>query len=131
MLETAYGEIPPGWLERLHGQNKGERADGPHTADLNLHRLTVEVDKAMTRSDCIRFLELFAEDTYRVKGFVRLSDALYLVDCVGGLVRVEPYPEDGSQVENRLAVLYGYGLPAKQSLLRAAARVPGCVRLVD
>ncbi len=131
VLETAYGEIPPGWLERLRGQSRSERADGPHTADLNLRRLTVEVDPAMTRSDCVRFLEQFAEDTYRIKGFARLSGTLCLVDCVGGLVQVAPYTGAGVQTDNRLTVLYGYGLPAKKSLLRAAEWVPGKVRLVD
>ena len=68
---------------------------------------------------------MVAEDTYRIKGFVQIGNALYMADCVGPLVELKPYSGEVAE-PNRLVVLYGHGLPAKKAIREAIARFPDC-----
>lgn len=129
VYETAFGHIPAGWLEALR-PGEGMPPGTIHTADINLHKLTVSVSREMGLYDFTKFLEAFAEDTYRIKGFVVLKDGLYLVDCVGSLIQVKPYGKP-VETDNAVTVLYGYGLPAKKSVLQAAAWYPDLIVSVE
>ena len=64
-----------------------------------------------------------------MKGFVRLTDGEFLVDCVGAFVQVRPQaaPED---CVNRIAVLFGYGLPARNSVDDAIRLMPGLAEVL-
>ena len=125
LTETAFGRVPEGWLEGF--KPLGEYPEGGiKSADINLRSLNISVSTGMTVHDFTKFLEMFAEDTYRIKGFVELSGAAYLADCVGSLVRVGPY--DGP-TSNVLTVLFGYGLPARKSAIEAAKWYPGMVEI--
>ena len=63
---------------------------------------------------------MFIEDTYRIKGFVRLDDEIYLVDCVASTVQLKKYeePVDDSLLQ-KVVVLSGGGMPTRHSIAKA------------
>lgn len=128
VYETTYGQIDPQWVERLAAPGAQEGAKGPHARDITLKKLQVEVlpDESLTPERLRAFVALFAEDTYRVKGFVRLSGGCWFVDCVGPLVAVEKWEGEPS-APNRLNLLYAAGMPAKKSAEAACALYPARV----
>lgn len=129
VIETTFAEICPDIIEQLRTSHEVEIAGGIQIADLNLHRLTLQVSATADAGTLERWLTTFAEDTYRMKGFVRLTDGEFLVDCVGAFVQVRPQaaPED---CVNRIAVLFGYGLPARNSVDDAIRLMPGLAEVL-
>lgn len=122
--ETVFGAFEPQWLAELECPAPEETGE-IHTRDVTLQKLSLTVG-GFDRQELTAFLKLFAEDTYRVKGFVALPEGIFLVSCVGPLVELEPF--DGEAAETGvLNVLYGNGLPAKKSIRAAIARFPGCM----
>ena len=128
VTQTAFGKIPADFLSSFQA-GQGTEENGIHTADLSLHSLSVKVNSAMSLYDFTKFLEAFSEDTYRIKGFVELQDEVYLIDCVGSLVRV--IPAKNAAGDNSFTVLYGYNLPAKKSVKQAAEWYPGMILAIE
>ena len=92
----------------------------PLTADLTTRKMAVKIRDGISAEDLERFLKLFVEVTFRVKGFVRTDTGMCLVNCVGNLISVEPYgaavPEDRV---GTLIVLSGAGMPVKKQVKEA------------
>lgn len=127
--ETTFGQVKAEWLEEME---RPAPAEGPleiHTRDITLQRLNLAVEGFDLKS-LTSFLKMFAEDTYRIKGLVRLPEGVYLADCVGPLVEVRPFEGD-APVQNNLAVLFGNGLPARKSIKEAISWFPNCTVTVS
>lgn len=118
---TRFGRFEREWLETMDRPAEAG-AQEIHTRDITLQKLTLCVggfdEKSLTA-----FLKMFAEDTYRIKGFVSLPEGVFLVSCVGPIVELQPFDGDTPEL-NRLAVLYGNGLPAKKSIREAVSWFP-------
>lgn len=122
--ETSFGRVEPAWLEEME---RPAPAGGPaeiHTRDITLQKLNLRVS-GFDRASLEAFLKMFADDTYRVKGFVQLPEGMFLADCVGPLVSLRPY-EGPDEEPGNLTVLYGNGLPARKSIKSAAAWFRNC-----
>ena len=122
--ETTYGQVKPEWLEEMERPAPEEGPLEIHTRDITLQKLTLTVEGFDLKS-LTSFLKMFAEDTYRIKGLVRLPEGVCLADCVGPLVEVRPF-EGEAPVQNKLTVLFGNGLPAKKSIKEAVSWFPNC-----
>ncbi len=122
--ETAYGAFDISWLAEM-GQPKADNcsAEG-HTRDINLQKLILNIS-GFDRKSLAAFLKMFAEDTYRIKGFVALEDSVYVVDCVGPMVEVRPFEGDASDL-GKLVVLFGHGLPTRRGIKEALSWFPNC-----
>lgn len=119
MHRTSFGDMKPEWLEELRDAVKEEDMPRFQTKDLGLQKALVTIKDNMTGYELTKFLEMFVEDTYRIKGFVKLGGENYLVDCVGSMVDVKPY--DGLVGNgNKIVVLAGPGMPMQKSLEKAA-----------
>ena len=117
VVRAVQGEIPEPMIQSLATDH--EAVPVSHARDLTLQKRCLTVSPDM-RADALRsFLRMIAEDTYRVKGLVRLAEGAFQVDCVGAYVAVTPY--EGTQTDNRLAVLAGEGMPLRKSLQQAVA----------
>lgn len=129
LLNTTYASVSPDIMNLLKVSHDREQAGVIQTADLNLRRLSLHITSATDSGTLQRLLATFAEDTYRMKGSVRLADGDYLVDCVGAFVQVlqQPVPAD---CDNRIALLYGYGLPARKSVEAAILWMPAVLEIV-
>jgi len=110
---TTYGSISREQLERLSPCDHAAEAD--HRPDLTLQKDSLRISPASTSKQVMQMLMLVAEDTYRIKGFLSVSDGRFLVDCVGMNVRVKPYA-GSMENENRLTLLAGEGMPLRKSV---------------
>lgn len=129
VTETSYGYIPDRWIETLHRKDNNDEGN-IHTMDINLHSVQIKISEQMSMYDLTKFIEAFAEDTYRIKGFIRLNEIAYYVDCIGNLVQVKPNTEF-TDVDNILTVLYGYGLQAKKSIKKAVEWYPEMILEIE
>ena len=122
--ETAFGGFDAGWLEEVERPQTDSGPMEGHLQDINLQKLTLAVS-GFDRKSLKSFLQMFAEDTYRIKGFVEMDRNVYIADCVGPLVEVRPFAGEPSE-PGRLTVLFGHGLPARKSIRKAVLWFPGC-----
>lgn len=118
---TEYGAFRREWLAEM--ETPAEAGAQPiHTKDIALQKLSLSVG-GFDKKSLLSFLKMFAEDTYRIKGFVRLPEGVFLVSCVGPLVELQPFSAEAPELD-RLTVLYGHGLPAKKSIREAMGWFP-------
>lgn len=120
VYETSFGETGEDILAALSRAKADTDSIMPLTADLTTRKMAVKVRDGIPQEDLERFLKLFVEVTFRVKGFVRAAGGMSLVNCVGNLISVEPYgadvPEDRIGI---LVVLSGAGMPVKKRVKEA------------
>lgn len=120
--ETSFGHIEQEWLDEMLSRPSDSEANGEiHTVDITLRKLLMRFS-GFNRSELDSFLRMFAEETYRIKGFVALPEGGFTVDCVGPLVELHPY--DGEIEENALVILFGNGLHAKKAIKEAISWFP-------
>lgn len=122
--QTAFGAFAPRWLAEM---NRPEPAAGlveGHIKDISLKKLTLSVS-GFNRNSLETFLRMFAEETYRIKGFVELDGEVCVADCVGPLVEIYPFAGEPPETD-KLVVLFGHGLPAKKSIQEAMTWFPDC-----
>ena len=118
VLETNRGAIPIAWKKTLLKPVRLPHDTSPNTRDLSIQSYVLCVDERMPLKTLKELLGRFAGVTHRIKGFVQLAGRVYLVDCVGGRLSVEPYNGDHA-ADNRLVVLAGQGQPAGKALQQA------------
>lgn len=117
LMQTSFGEIGVDMLTLLTKAKTLPEEDMPLTADLTLKRLNVRIAPSISAYELQKFIEMFLENTFRVKGFIQTTEGLCLVDCVGNVVSVKPY--DSEIPENTcgwLTVLSGAGMPVRKAV---------------
>jgi G3E family GTPase len=113
VLRTTFGMMTREQLDQLSPLDHAAEID--HRPDLTLQKETIELSGACTSSQVRRMLALLAEDTYRIKGFLALSDGRFVADCVGTDIRVTRY---AGQIEhtNQLTLLAGEGMQLRHAI---------------
>ena len=91
VIQTSFGAVDAGILDTLAKAQALPAGDMPLTADLTLRKLLVTIDPSIPPYDLQKFIEMFSEVTFRVKGFIQTSQGMYLADCVGNVVSLSPY----------------------------------------
>ena len=120
VYETTFGWFERAWLDTM-GQPAGEETGG-HVRDITLQKLILRTE-GFDFDAMEAFLKMFAGDTYRIKGFLKLREGIFFADCVGPIVELRPYSGPVTE-ENCLNVLYGNGLPARKSIKAAREHFP-------
>jgi G3E family GTPase len=128
---TQQGTFLNDWLEDLNGAAKTNGPEGGHTKDITLQKACITVSAAMTRHQLNHFISLFAGDTWRVKGIVTLNDGVYKADCIGSLVKLQPYTGPLPQGYNQLVALAGAGMMLKKGIQKAQGWYPELVTKVE
>ena len=126
VLETSFGKIPENFLDLLAENQLGDREELPLISDLSTRRITVQLSDEITAYELEKFIQMFAENTFRVKGLIRTKDrGLVLADCVGNVVSVKEagpaVPQDGKNVLN---VLSGSRMPVYSAVRQACKWYP-------
>lgn len=124
VLETSFGKIEEAWLSEMTRPQLSTEKPEIQTRDITLRSYVLEIGESLTPYEVEKFVEMFLEDTYRVKGFAKLGGTVYLLDCVGGLFRMEEYHGETADL-NQIVVLSGNGLPAAKSIKEAIKWYPG------
>lgn len=127
VFETTHGEFKREWLEQIDMDclSDGEASEALyHVKDVTLSKFTLSAD-GFTLNRFESFLKMFADETYRIKGFMIFENQKYVVDCVGPIVEVRPW--DGDVVNpGQIVVLYGNGLHAKSVVKEAMGWFEDC-----
>ena len=92
----------------------------PLTADLSLRKLNVRIAPTITAYELQKFIEMFIEETFRVKGFIQTAEGLQFADCVGNVAKVEPCTlEVPEEKVGWLTVLSGAKMPVRAAVKEA------------
>ena len=120
IIETSFGQVDGTLLDLLSQAQTLSDGDMPLTADLTLKQMNIHISPDISAYDLQKFIEMFLEDTFRVKGFVQTTEGMCLVDCVGNVASVKPYaiavPEEKC---GWLTVLSGAGMPVRKAVKEA------------
>ena len=122
--ETSFGMLDPSWLSALDAHAPAA------TPSISRRRLTLTVGPDCSPASLEQFLSVFARDTRRIRGFVPLEGRMYLADCTGPQVRLEPWQGEALN-PGRLTVLFDGALPAPRSLWAAMTWYPECRAAVE
>lgn len=123
ILETSFGHIPPHFLDILRESQNGDLDPLPLINDLSTKRMTVRLNAQISAYELEMFIRMFAENTFRVKGFIQTRDrGTVLADCVGNVVCVTPTAVSVSTEKlGVLTILSGGKMPLRSSV-QAACR---------
>lgn len=132
VIETVYGRVDGTLLELLQKKQKeaeesgkGPGQDMPLIADLTARKLMVCVRPQITVYSLRKFIEMFSDAAYRVKGFIETQEGMMLVSCTGNIVSVEPWGQPvPARLAGRLIILSGGGMPVRKRVREAAAWYP-------
>ncbi len=131
VIETAYGRVDRTLLTLLQEQQekaaagKGTDRDMPLIADITTRKLIVRIRPRMPVYSLKKFIEMFSDATFRIKGFVETAEGMMLVSCTGNVVSVEPWEKEvPGHLAGKLVVLSGAGMPVKRRVREAAAWYP-------
>lgn len=121
VVETSFGRIPRDFLKSLHS---AQRADGERlllTEDLSVRRITLRLSGDIGAGELEKLIQMFAEQTFRVKGFAATRDrGTVLVDCTGTAVSIAPYSgEVPPEKRGVLTVLSGAKMPVRSAVSAA------------
>lgn len=116
--ETTYGEIKADWMSLLSPDLDVSEED--ISQDITLQKAIITLKDDIDMSTLKGILNLLGEGTYRVKGFVRLSGQVHLVNGVGNYVKIEPYDGSYSQL-GKLVALAGAGMSLRKAMKEVKA----------
>lgn len=132
VIQTTFGAVGADILDTLAGAHKLPETDMPLTADLTLRKLMVTISPEITPYALQKFIEMFIEMTFRVKGFVQTTEGLYLADCVGNVVSLTPYTGNvPAEKIGHLVVLSGAGMPVRKAVREAVKWYPREITAVE
>lgn len=102
---TTFGVIDKEWLTNLKSDIEIEET--LNAQDITLHKSMIVIREDADYESVKGLLDLIAEGTYRIKGFVKIKGVIYLANCVGGYVTLEPYEGAYSSVQKLIALAGG------------------------
>lgn len=123
---TTYGRIESSWLNPAAPADRQPGEPILQSADITLKKYLLRLKPGQAPGKLQKFVEMFLDDTYRVKGFVEADGEIYLVDCVGSIYKAEKFEGKPEHI-NDLVVLSGNGLPVRKSLRKAMEWYPEIV----
>ena len=120
VLQTSFGAADSSILELLENARALPEGDLTLTADLSLRKLNIQIAPTITAYELQKFIEMFLEETFRVKGFISTADGLRFADCVGNVAKVEPCTIDVPEERlGWLTVLSGAKMPVRAAVKEA------------
>jgi len=129
---TTFGRIEPEWLAALEkSDHSGTSEDEIESRDITLQKCAITINEAMSAEQLEHFIRMFIEDTYRVKGFVTLQGALWLVDCTGAMLSVSRWKGETPAEAHTIVALSGKGMSPRKSVRKAAEWYPGLIEGIE
>lgn len=122
---TTFGNIEKEWLSYLKSDVEIEK--DLNDRDITLQKASILLEDEVDYESVKALLNLIAEGTYRIKGFVEIKGEIYLVDCVGGYVKLEIYTGEYSSLQ-KLVALAGAGMSLRKVLKEAKGIYKGIIK---
>lgn len=118
IYKTSFGKIKPEWIQSIKNRILAAEVPKFQTKDVGLQKFLITINDNMTYLTLEKFIRMFIEDTYRIKGFVKLEGKLYFVDCVGPSFKAAQFEGPVGNC-NKLVALSGAGMPLQKSIDKA------------
>ncbi len=112
--KTQFGKIQQQWLNAAVKMPNFE--DVFEQKDITLQKISVEISEDMTMKNLKGFLGMVADASYRMKGFVKIKQGVFHVDCTGPDIQIKQY---NKQANNILVLLAGKGMPLRKAVNQA------------
>lgn len=107
---TQFGRFEPEWLSLIVPDvDVDEVLDMP---DITLQKAVLQIRPTMPFTALQKCLVQLAGETWRIKGFVRVPEGIFYVDCTGPEVRLTPWQ---GEADNRLVLLAGKGMQLRRT----------------
>ena len=120
IYETQFGMFKPIWMGKIYPLVSGDPDNMP---DIQLQKHLLNVDESMTYTQLCSALKMLTEESWRIKGFVKLQGKKYLVNCVGPTIRVTE-TQESNDYENCLVLLAGPGMQLRKAIKEAIKWYP-------
>ncbi len=119
VLPTTFGQIDTSWLAHLTPVL--DLAEAAAQKDITLQKACLEIAENMPKEHLIRCLTQLSENCWRMKGFVRLAEGTFFVDCTGASISLTPWEKPA---DNLLVLLAGRGMPLRKAIKLAIQWYP-------
>lgn len=118
MVGTSFGSFEPQWLSLIQPEPVMDGAFA--TQDLTLQKACVRFTSSVTPVQLRGFLTLLGEETYRMKGFIKTCEGVFLADCVSSAIQLTPFAGEVEETEQgKLVLLAGKGMQLRKMLKQA------------
>lgn len=118
MVETSFGSFESQWLSLIQPEPVMDEAFA--TQDLTLQKACVRFTSSVTPVQLRGFLTLLGEETYRMKGFIKTCEGVFLADCVSSAIQLTPFAGEVEETEQgKLVLLAGKGMQLRKMLKQA------------
>ncbi|MEG0864244.1 MAG: GTP-binding protein [Clostridia bacterium] len=130
VFPTTQGRFEPSWISKLdHHAVVAANVPFEESRDITLQKASVHISPCMTHAQCMHFIQLFVEETYRVKGFLLLAEGWFLADCVGAHIELTSCEAPRAQemqaaASTVLVALAGQGMSLRKALREAVTWYP-------
>ncbi len=117
---TSFGQIKMDWFSASMVESKDESIDAIQTVDITLKKYLVKINDNTSVDAFTKFVKMFLHETHRVKGFIKLENKIFYLDCVGTMFKLEEY-YSGDIINNfnKIVVLSGKGLDTRKAIMDA------------
>lgn len=130
IYKTTGGAFQMQWIENLVLDKNANQVYASTIPDITLQKMMVRVHEKVKYDQLMYFLNMIAEDTYRIKGFVKIQEGLHLVNCVGTMLSAEQYDEGKEVNVGQIVVLSGEGLPLRKAIRNAVNQYEGLFSVI-
>ena len=129
---TSFGNFIKEWIDGLTFDKDLKSNDiySVTSPDISIQRFLIEVNEKITLKNILGFLKFIAEDTYRIKGFIKAENEIYLINCVGTVIEVKKYEDHNWEKLGKLIILSGEGLPIRTSLKKGIDKYKDFIKLI-
>ena len=127
---TTQGAFDYAWIADI--KPYAQRVAFEDTGDITLQKACITLAEGVKKDAFLKMLGLFAEDTYRIKGFAQLAEGLYQVDCVSNVLNVIPYTgsmPDEADID-KIVALAGQGMALRKGIKEMQKWYPENVKTV-
>ncbi len=116
--KTSFGKVDADWINSLKSLSHKGNKPVYQTRDVGLQKFLITIKDTFTHYQLLKFIQMFIEDSYRIKGFVYIDNKTYLVDCTGVDLKVVEYDGEVDNL-NKIVVLAGASMPVEKSIKKA------------
>lgn len=123
---TTFGQFEKDWFCNDIIKGLYEKSDFIQMADITLRKYLIKIDNETSIDMLKKFINMFVSETYRIKGFIRLEEKTFYLDCVGAMFKMEEYQSDNIEKNNlnKIVVLSGKGMDTKSAIKNAIKMYP-------
>ena len=121
IFETSYGIIPPNMVDIISNMEYDSSIyEKAVIQDITKQEYMLYISENTNLDILKNFLEQILPATYRIKGFVKLDEKIYYIDCLNDTLSVTAYENQVEQNKlQKLVVLSGGGLKTYDTLRKA------------